>query len=66
MIHLKRLPKKGVSPVIATIIYSPVRIIRWVLDLDKKVELILDNCPPGFDFTEAGRIPVEKIERSID
>jgi hypothetical protein len=33
--------------------------------LDKKVELILDSCPPGFDFTEAGRIPVKKIESSI-
>jgi hypothetical protein len=43
----------------------PVRIIRWALGLDKKVELILDNCPPGFDFTDAGRIPVEKIETSI-
>jgi len=47
------------------IIYSPARIIRWALGLDKKVELILDNCPPGFDFTEAGRIPVEEIEASI-
>jgi len=47
------------------ILYSPVRFARWALGLDKKVELILDNCPPGFDFTEAGRIPVEKIETSI-
>ena len=43
----------------------PVRLARWALGLDKKVELILDSCPPGFDFTEAGRIPVKKIETSI-
>ncbi|MBU7011359.1 MAG: hypothetical protein HXS46_11780 [Theionarchaea archaeon] len=48
------------------ILYSPVRFLRWALGLDERVELILDNCPPGFDFTEAGRIPVEKIERSIE
>lgn len=47
------------------ILYSPVRIVRWALGLDKKVELILDNCPPGFDFTEIGRISVEEIETSI-
>lgn len=40
-------------------------IIRWALGLDKKVELMLDNCPPGFDFTDAGRIPVEEIETSL-
>ncbi len=47
------------------ILYSPVRLLRWALGLDEKVELTPDSCPPGFDFTEAGRIPVEKIERSI-
>ena len=47
------------------ILYSPVKLVRWALGLDKKVELILDNCPPGFDFTEAGKIPVKKIESSI-
>jgi hypothetical protein len=47
------------------ILYSPMKLMRWALGLDKKVELILDSCPPGFDFTEAGRIPVEKIESSI-
>lgn len=51
--------------ILRKILFSPVRLVRWALGLDEKVELILDNCPPGFDFTEAGRIPVEKIERSI-
>ena len=45
--------------------FLPVKLVRWALGLDKKVELILDSCPPGFDFTEAGRIPVKKIESSI-
>jgi hypothetical protein len=43
----------------------PGKLVRWASGLDKKVELILDSCPPGFDFTEAGRIPVKKIESSI-
>jgi hypothetical protein len=47
------------------ILCSPIRFTRWILGLDEKVELILDNCPPGFDLTEAGKVPVEKIERSI-
>jgi hypothetical protein len=48
------------------ILYSPVRFVRWALGLDRRVELIPDNCPPGFDFTEVGRIPVEEIETSIE
>ena len=50
---------------IKRILYFPVKVIRWALDLDRRIEIIPDNCPPGFDFTEAGRIPVEKIEISI-
>lgn len=31
---------------------------------NKKVELVLDNCPL-YDFSQAGRISVEEIETSI-
>jgi hypothetical protein len=38
--------------------------------LDRKlfgepVNLILDNCPLGFSPSDAGKIPVEKIEKSL-
>lgn len=39
------------------------KIISSVLG-NKRVELVLDDCPL-YDFTEAGRIPIDEIETSI-
>jgi len=39
------------------------KMINSILD-NKKVELVLDNCPL-YDFSQAGRISVEEIETSI-
>jgi hypothetical protein len=35
------------------------------LKYGKEVDLTLDNCPPTFDFTEAGNTPIEKIDKSF-
>ena len=58
----KWLKKSSVSPIIATILITG---ILKSLKFDKEVELILDNCPPTFDFTEGGDKTVEEIDRSI-
>lgn len=54
--------KEGVYPSGAiALIVSILKLPKF----DKEVELILDNCPPPFDFTEAGNITVEEIDLSI-
>ena len=47
-------------------IAHPITRISCALGAEEKVKIILDNCPPGFDFTEAGTISVEKIEVSTE
>jgi hypothetical protein len=44
---------------------SLISAIGELLTFDKEVELIIDNCPPTFDFTEAGNVTVEEIDQSI-
>ena len=61
MMNTSQLMKKGLS-------YLPISLISAIgklLTFDKEVELITDNCPPTFDFTEAGHVTVEEIDRSI-
>ncbi len=48
-------------PVMAIILIASILKLP---KFDKEVELILDNCPPTFDFTEAGNMTVEEIDRS--
>lgn len=50
---------------IKQIFISPLIMILSALEDNKKVKLVLDNCPPGFDFTKAGEIPVEQVETSV-
>ncbi len=48
--------------------FRPIVSIVSTLKLpkfDKEVELLLDSCPPPFDFTEAGNKTVEEIDRAI-
>jgi hypothetical protein len=39
--------------------------IKRILGVNEPVELILDNCPLGFNLSEAGKISVKEIERSL-
>ncbi|MBU7010402.1 MAG: hypothetical protein HXS46_06895 [Theionarchaea archaeon] len=58
---INQLEKKA-SPVIAIVL---VAAILKLPKLDQEVELILDNCPPTFDFTESGNQTIEEIDQSI-
>lgn len=40
--------------------------IRDILQYGKEVELIQDNCPLTYDFTESGNIPINKVKRSFE
>ena len=59
---LGKLKKKEVPPILTIVLIS--NTLKF-LKLEKEVELILDNCPPTFDFTEAGNTKLEEIDRSI-
>ena len=59
---LNELKQEGVSSLMAALLIGS---ILNSLKFEKEVELILDNCPPTFDFSEAGNITIEKIDRSI-
>jgi hypothetical protein len=61
MMNTSQLLKKRLSHLLISLISA----IDELLTFDKEVELIIDNCPPTFDFTEAGNMTVEEIDRSI-
>lgn len=48
------------------IIAFPITGLCSILGANEKVKLISDNCSPGFDFTEIGKIQIDKIEISIE
>ena len=50
---------------IKQILSHPIRALSSFLGANEKVKLTPDNCSPGFEFTEVGKIPIEKIEMSI-
>lgn len=50
---------------IKQIITFPITDLCSILGANEKVKLISDNCSPGFDFTEIGKIPIDKIMVSI-
>jgi hypothetical protein len=39
--------------------------IKDAFKYGKEVELIQDNCPTTFDFTESGMIPIKKVKKSF-
>ena len=44
--------------------HSTLKKVKKAL-FGEPVNLILDNCPLGFSPSDAGNIPVEKIEKSL-
>lgn len=44
----------------------PITALSSLLGANEKVKLTPDNCSPGFEFTEVGKIPIDKIEMSIN
>ena len=59
---LKLIGKKRLSLVMSMVLIS---FILKLPRFSKEVELILDNCPPTFDFTEVDDKTVEEIDLSI-